>query len=258
MDNSISVYADKANGIAISAKGEIEIRNTAEAFLFADMMAKARMLPPNVTPMQAAIAIITGRGLGLSPFSAVQNIAVVNNRPTIWGDALIALASASGLIEDEKVEWFTDKDGRRVACRYLVKRKGRTSYYEGEFSLLMAKEGGLLGRPVWRVYTQRMLMNRARAYAIRNAFPDFLIGIGVREEEEDIAYTRERERMATRPAKPKPNADALAAALAAPQEAEATIVLDADADAPEAVSVPDEAIPEGVGMDAQPTEDELL
>ena len=45
------------------------------------------------------IAIMHGLEVGLSPLSALQRIAVINGRPTIWGDGALALVKASGLCE---------------------------------------------------------------------------------------------------------------------------------------------------------------
>ena len=188
--NELSLFMDRDNAIAISDNGKMFISSTAEAFLFAHMMSEAKMLPPNVSEMQAGIAIVAGLSLKLDPFQAVQNIAVVNNRPTLWGDALVALVSASGEIEDEQVQWFTGTDGKRIACRVSIKRKGRKSPYEGEFSLGMAAAGGLLNRPVWKANPTRMLYIRARAFALRNGFADLIMGVGVREEEEDASFEK--------------------------------------------------------------------
>lgn len=190
--NELSLFMDRENAIQISQGGKMFISSTAEAFLFAHMMSEAKMLPPNVSEMQAGIAIVAGLSLKLDPFQAVQNIAVVNNRPTLWGDALVALVSASGEIEDENVQWFTGNDGKRVACRVTIKRKGRKTPYEGEFSLGMAAASGLLNRPVWKANPSRMLYIRARAFALRNGFADLIMGVGMREEEEDAAYMKEK------------------------------------------------------------------
>ena len=38
---------------------------------------------------QATMAVMHGATLGLTPFQAVQGIAVINGRPTLWGDSLV-------------------------------------------------------------------------------------------------------------------------------------------------------------------------
>lgn len=203
--NELSLFMDRESAIQISPGGKMFISSTAEAFLFAHMMSEAKMLPPNVSEMQAGIAIVAGLSLKLDPFQAVQNIAVVNNRPTLWGDALVALVSASGEIEDENVQWFTGNDGKRVACRVTIKRKGRKSPYEGEFSLGMAAASGLLNRPVWKANPSRMLYIRARAFALRNGFADLIMGVGVREEEEDASFEKAVASAEVQPAVPNWN-----------------------------------------------------
>lgn len=243
--NALEKYMAPENAIAIDAKGQLEIANTAQACMFAMMMSESKMLPPNTTPQQAAIAIIAGKGIGMNPFSAVQNIAVINNRPSIWGDALVALALSTGEVEDMKTEWIANKEGKRVACRYLVKRKHIASPFVGEFSLKMAQEAGLLNRQPWKLYTQRMLENRARAFAIRNAFADVLMGVSVREEQEDIAYA-EKNKPVTPTAVPKANADALADALAGGTTTAALPEADVEVDVPEPIDIPQEAEKEKV------------
>ena len=58
--------------------------------------------------------------------------------------------------------------------------------YTEEFDLNKAKKAGLLGKAgVWTQYPERMMQLRARAFALRNRFPDALKGIKSREEVED-------------------------------------------------------------------------
>jgi hypothetical protein len=47
-----------------------------------------------------------------------------------------------------------------------------------------AKRAGLAG-DVWAKYPDRMLQNRARAFALRDQFADALMGIGMVEEYDD-------------------------------------------------------------------------
>lgn len=120
--------------IALSPKGTIMLRTVGEAAGFAMLLANSGMLPPKVTPQSAVVAIVAGGALGLNPFEAVQNIAVINGRPSLYGDGLKAVVRGSGALESEKVEWFTNKEGKRRAVRVTVKRKGSEEPTVGEFS----------------------------------------------------------------------------------------------------------------------------
>ncbi len=174
-----------AGGIQLSERGAVQLRNMAEAAGFAQLLQAGGMLPAKMTPTGAVVAILAGANVGLNPFEAVQNIAVIGGRPALFGDGMKAVVRASGLLESEKVEWV-EKDGQRVGCRVHVKRKGEAEPITGEFTVNQAKRAGLWGKSgPWTDYPARMLLARARAFAFRDAFPDVLKGLRSAEEERD-------------------------------------------------------------------------
>ena len=134
-------------------------------------------------PFDILIAIQMGKDVGLKPLQALKNISVINGRPTLWGDALLAVVKSSGLLEYCK-EWQEDDT---AYCE--VKRKGESIPTKCSFSLEDAKKANLTGNPTWVKYTNRMLKMRARAFALRDAFPDLLCGMESREEVLDYEET---------------------------------------------------------------------
>lgn len=171
----------------------LEITNTrgvvpqgvSEMMEMATMFANAGPLVPKdfKTPQAIFVAMQHGMELGLSPAQSLQSIAVINGRPCIWGDAALALCVAHPDFEDIDETFIrdeVDKDKTRARCE--VKRKGRTPVVR-EFSIGDAKLASLWGKSgPWSSYPKRMLQMRARSYAIRDAFPDALKGVGVVEE----------------------------------------------------------------------------
>jgi hypothetical protein len=132
-------------------------------------------------PANVVIAIQMGADVGLKPLQALQSIAVVNGKPSIYGDAALALALSSGQIESLKE---TD-DGTAAKC--IIKRKGLEPV-ERTFSMDDAKTAGLLGKAgPWTNYPKRMRQMRARGFALRDAVPDLLMGLGLVEEAQDYA-----------------------------------------------------------------------
>lgn len=172
--------------IAISPTGGIQCCSVGQCFGFAQLMERGSMLPKGMTVEGATVAIVAGASLGLNPFQAVQGIACINGRPSLWGDARVALVRGSGLLEDEKVEYLPNiKDCQGV--RVVVKRKGVATPAEGFFSKAMAEKAGLWGKPgPWSTHPIRMLLNRARGNVYRDVFADVLKGIRSAEEEQDI------------------------------------------------------------------------
>ena len=132
------------------------------------------------------VAIQMGLEVGLSPMQAVQNIAVINGRPSIWGDSVLALVRASGLLESFKEEITGDIRQGDCKATCTAKRKGDEAATVREFSQDDAKIAGLLSKDgPWRQYPKRMLQMRARSWALRDAFSDVLKGMRMTEEQMD-------------------------------------------------------------------------
>jgi hypothetical protein len=77
----------------------------------------------------------------------------------------------------------------------VVKRRDRSPVVR-TFSEADAKKAGLWGKAgPWQQYPSRMLQMRARSWALRDAFPDALRGLGIREEVADyqVKVARGRE-----------------------------------------------------------------
>ncbi len=169
-------------------------RTLEEAMAFARAVVAARMAPSGFeTPEACMIAILHGMEVGLTPLSALQRIAVIGGRPTIWGDGAMALVRASGLAAsiEERIEGTGPTDWVGICS---VRRKGDAHPVERRFSSEDAKRARLWGKAgPWSDYPQRMLQMRARAFALRDVFADVLGGLYLREEiegeEEEVAWT---------------------------------------------------------------------
>ena len=186
--------------------GAIVPRDVEQAFRMAQLIVHAGMAPNGMnSPEKVVTAIMHGMEVGLKPMQAIQSIAIVNGRPTIWGDAALGLVQGSGLAEYvvERVEG----DGEEMVAICEAKRHGWPSPVVGKFSVADAKLAGLWGKAgPWKQYPRRMLQMRARGFALRDAFADVLKGLGMREEVRDFMLARD--------VTPAPDRD-LAAELAA-------------------------------------------
>ena len=149
-----------------------------QALTFSNYLADSDMVPKDFKgkPGNCLVAIQWGMEIGLKPLQAMQNIAVINGRPSLWGDSVIALARNSPVCE----YIIEEDDGRMATCK--VKRRGEPEQSR-TFSMDDAKIAGLVGKQgPWSQYPKRMRQMRARAFAIRDVFPDVLKGLPVAEE----------------------------------------------------------------------------
>ncbi len=155
------------------------------AFRIANVVHRAGMAPKTLNTLEKVmVAILHGLEVGLTPMNALQSIAVINGRPTIWGDGAIGLIRASGLLEWMKESF--EGEGENLVAVCIVKRKGEPQPVRGEFSWKDAKKANLLAKDgPWQTYPRRMMQMRAR-WPLRDVFADVLKGLSLREEVEDM------------------------------------------------------------------------
>lgn len=161
-------------------------RNFEEAVRFAKMLADSDLAPKDFKgkPANVMIALQMGSEVGLSPMAAIQNIAVINGRPSIWGDSALALVIAHRDYENHK-EYYQGNGDDKIAIMEL-KRKGHDTHVV-KFSVADAKKARLWGKEgPWSNFPDRMLQQRARGFALRDKFADALRGLNIREEVEDF------------------------------------------------------------------------
>jgi hypothetical protein len=173
-----------------------------EAMTFSDMLANSSMVPRAYQgkPQDILVCVQWGMEMGLAPMQALQNIAVINGKPSVYGDALMALVQASPVCED--IEEFFEHEGTPNPVAVCVaKRKGRKPV-TAKFSVEDAKRAGLWAKQgPWTAYPKRMMQMRARGFALRDAFPDVLKGMITAEEAQD--YQEEtKPRQVAKPANP--------------------------------------------------------
>lgn len=160
-----------------------------DAFRFAKMVSGSEFAPKDFKgkPESCMLAIQHGSEVGLSPMQSLQSIAVINGRPTIWGDAALALVIGSHVCE--YVTEGIDGEGDKMAAVCFAKRRGYEKATIVRFSVEDAKKAGLWGKSgPWQQYPKRMLQLRARGFALRDAFPDVLRGLITTEEAQDYTH----------------------------------------------------------------------
>lgn len=163
-------------------------RNLGEAQHFAAQLSQTDFAPREFRgkPEAVLMCIVYGSELGFTPMQSLQNIAIINGKPTVYGDGLVAVVRSSGLLEYMMEQCDQDEAGEMVAtCE--VQRKGEPSPQIRRFSQADAKRAKLWGKSgPWSQYPQRMLQMRARSWALRDVFGDLLRGMACAEEMADV------------------------------------------------------------------------
>jgi hypothetical protein len=166
--------------------------NFAEAVQFAKLLSTTDLVPKDYRGKSANIlvAMQMGAEVGLAPMQALQSIAVINGKPSVYGDAALAIVQAHPNYENHK-EWFTGEGDKKTAfCE--IKRRGQEASVQ-KWSVEDAKKANLWGKDgPWKQYPDRMLQMRARGFALRDRFADALRGMILVEEAGDYTHTNIR------------------------------------------------------------------
>ena len=234
--------------VAIKQSGILTPRNMGEAMQFAETMAASAFCPKAFQgrPADIVVAVQWASEVGLAPLAAMQNMAVINGKPSLYGDGMMALITGHPEYVSHK-EW---REGDEAFCTIVRMRFGEKIETTRSFSLADAKQAGLTGKGPWRSYPKRMLQMRARGFAARDSFPDALSGVIIKEEAMDYP---------TKPDQPKDITDQVVVAPSNPMDA--TFGGDVpESDPPElpesnAVDVSDAGVPENADVAESATED---
>src|SRR5689334_13297072 len=96
---ALALVEPQASALAVS--GSIRINGVADVFALAKSLAKARgFVPKHLLGDEGSIAaaILTGIELGLGPMEAMRSIHVIEGRPTMSADLMLARAIRSGIV----------------------------------------------------------------------------------------------------------------------------------------------------------------
>lgn len=180
--------AELAKGGAISA---LVPQTLDDAFRLAKALSSAGDMVPQAfrgNPEATMAAIARGMEIGLAPMQALSNIAVINGRASLWGDALPALMQRAGHHIDVTIEG----EGDKMKAVAKLTRGDTQKEVVREFSVEDAKKANLWGkRGPWETYPKRMLMHRARSWAVRDGAADALMGLQIAEEVQDYQPMRD-------------------------------------------------------------------
>jgi hypothetical protein len=180
MSNEIITHQDNSGFMQV---------NTLDAAIKCSELIAASSFCPKGYMGQAGnvlVALQMGQELGLKPMQALQNIAVINGRPSLWGDAMIAVCRQS-----KDWEYVTETYNEATKTATCIAKRKNEPEVTRTFSMDDAKTAKLLGKEgPWSTYPKRMCQMRARGFALRDCFSDMLRGIISKEEAEDMPRER--------------------------------------------------------------------
>lgn len=132
------------------------------------------------TADQAVSLMLIAQAEGKHPAIAAQEYHIIQGRPALKADTLLARFQQAGGI----VEWcdYTDE---KVSARFSHPQSSPKPVLI-EWTLAQAKRVGLAGKDNWKNYPRAMLRARVISEGVRTVYPGIAIGIYSVEEVQDM------------------------------------------------------------------------
>jgi hypothetical protein len=163
-------------------------------FSFADVEKMAKVVASSKlfglqNPEQALGLMLLCQAEGLHPAIAARDYHIIEGRPSMKADAMLARFQQSG----GKVEWLALTD-QKAQARFSHPQGGSLDL---EWNMSMAEKAGLStrtqrdgGKNMWQKYPRQMLRARVISEGIRTVYPAVLVGVYTPEEVQDFEPTK--------------------------------------------------------------------
>ena len=148
-------------------------------------------------PTQALALMLLAQAEGMHPATAARDYHVIQGKPSLKADTMLARFQAAG----GKVDWseYTDT---AVAGTFSHPSGGKVKI---EWTMEMARKANLAGKDLWKQYPRAMLRARVISEGIRTVFPGVLAGMYTPEEVRDMQDVKgEAETSGPNPVEPPP------------------------------------------------------
>lgn len=157
---------------------EIARRDLAAEKDFAVALSHSNLLPKayHGQPANVLVAIEWSHALGVNPMTAMQQLAIIDGKPTASAQMIAGLVRRAG--HNLRVAG----DDTRAVCE-ITRSDDPDFVFKSVWTIERAQKAGLAGKNTWKQYPAAMLKARAITEAARDACPEALMGVAYTTEE---------------------------------------------------------------------------
>jgi hypothetical protein len=150
---------------------DIQPTNMAELRAFAGAAASTGFYGAK-SPEQALLLAMTGKDLGMTYTMALRAFHVVQGKPVLSADGMVAAVLSSG-----KAKFFRTVEKTTDRVTVETQRNGDPTPTSYTYTMADAKAAGLTGKDNWKSHPAAMLAARAKSALARDVYPDVLLGM---------------------------------------------------------------------------------
>lgn len=154
-----------------------------ELYQLSTILIKSGLAPRSIrSPEQAFFVIMKGQEVGIPPIQALTHIHIIEGKPTMSAELMLALAKEKAGVHVESIELTNEK------CRLRFTRPNRPEHTE-EFTIEEAKLLGFVNKDNYKKQLGTMLRWRCISKGLRFYAPEALAGISYTPDELDPRIT---------------------------------------------------------------------
>ena len=144
-----------------------------EISTYAEMFASSGLFNDVKGMAQCFVKICAGRELGMPPFASMSGIHLISGKVSLGGGLIAAAIKRSGRYSYR----ISKNDAIECAIQFREMIGGQwEDIGQYSFTIIEAKQAGLLSNPTWLKYPKAMLFNRAISGGARQHCPDIFGG----------------------------------------------------------------------------------
>ena len=181
---------ERVNMVANLSEGIYSSSDTFNlAYQMAQGLSQSTLVPQQFqnNPANCLIALEQSNRLNISPMAVMQNLYIVQGKPSFSSSFIIGLINASGKYDMELQFDEEEKDGKPYACTCWTEKDGR-KVTGIKITMDMAEKEGWSKKngSKWVTIPQVMLRYRAASFFARMNCPELSIGLYSKEELDDF------------------------------------------------------------------------
>lgn len=169
---------------ALARTTGMEPRDIAEAKEFSRLVATSALLPPDLRNRleDVFVIVVSGHELGLAPMQALRSIHVIQGKPVMSAELMVALVKRNR----DVCEYFTLVESSPLLATYATKRAGEPEPTRMTYTIEEARAARLADKDNWKKHTAAMLRARCSAALARAVYPDLVLGVYETDEGDEM------------------------------------------------------------------------
>lgn len=189
MSNELDHFSDTAPAVMQSQQSsgamlsmQAQAQAMQAAWSIAEMMCSTTLVPKSYQgkPAEGTAAIMYGTELGLNPIQSLQQVMVINGKPSIESRTMVALLKMRGY------RFTTDESSPQRVTVTGTSPSGETETSTWTFE--RAQKAGFTRNKLYNSIPEQMLYAKAATEVCRRLAPDVLLGISYSTEEMQLGF----------------------------------------------------------------------